>query len=321
MPQDISSWIEQNLRINADIQQNLLVSVVVILAILLLRQAIYFFVRRRTDDAAVIYRWRKATEYLTFILGFFALAMIWLPDASSFATYLGLLSAGLAIALQDPIADFVGWIFIVSRHPFSMGDRIQIGEHAGDVVDIRYFQFSLMEIGAWVDADQSTGRVIHIPNKKVFSEPLANYSKGISYIWNELTVQVTFESDWAKAKETLQAIAESQVAHLGDAARKRVAEANRRYMISYDKLTPIVYTRVVDSGVRLTVRYLTEPRKRRGSENAMWEAILSAFAAEPTIEFAYPTIRYYSHAQESTPPLRPEAMFGADREMADGPDG
>jgi small-conductance mechanosensitive channel len=310
MPEDIIYWIEQNFRISADVQTNLLASVAVILVLLILRQIINILVHRRTDDAAVIYRWRKATEYLALILGFIALIIIWLPDAGTFATYLGLLSAGLAIALQDPITNFVGWIFILWRHPFSVGDRIQIGDHAGDVVDVRYFQFSLLEIGSWVDADQSTGRVLHVPNKTVFTTTLANYSKGFSYIWNELAVIVSFESDWAKAKELLLEIANNHAAQKSVEAKDRVTEAARRYLISYENLTPIVYTKVVDFGVRLTIRYLTEPRQRRSTENALWEEILDTFAAEPTIEFAYPTVRRYIHPEESKPALRPEAIYG-----------
>ena len=312
MPEEISSWIEQTFRISRDNQNNLLYSIIVIVGLLLLRQIVNLVVRRRTDDAAVIYRWRKATEYLTLILGAVALLLIWLPDASSFATYLGLLSAGLAIALQDPITDFVGWIFIVWRHPFKVGDRIQIGEQAGDVVDIRYFQFSILEIGNWVEADQSTGRVIHIPNKKVFTEALANYTEGLSYIWNELAVDVTFESDWARAKEILQEIATKQAPQQGPDARKELKKIADRYYISYEKLTPIVYTRVIDIGVRLTIRYLTLPRTRRGTENAIWEDILIAFAAEPKIDFAYPTFRRYSLPEEGKPALRPEEIYGAE---------
>jgi small-conductance mechanosensitive channel len=314
VPEEIGSWIEQTFRISRDNQNNLLYSIIVIAGLLLLRQIVNLIVRRRTDDAAVIYRWRKATEYLTLILGIIALMLIWLPDASSFATYLGLLSAGLAIALQDPITDFVGWLFIVWRHPFAVGDRIQIGDQAGDVVDVRYFQFSILEIGNWVEADQSTGRVIHVPNKKVFTEPLANYTEGLSYIWNELAVDVTFESDWARAKEILQKIAMRQAPQQGPDARKQLKDIADRYYISYEKLTPIVYTRVIDIGVRLTIRYLTLPRTRRGTENAIWEDVLTAFAAEPAIDFAYPTIRRYSHTEEGKPALRPETIFRVDEE-------
>ena len=97
----------------------------------------------------------------------------------------------------------VGWCFILIRQPFKVGDRIQIGKVAGDVIDIRFFNFQLNEIGNWVDADQSTGRIIHIPNGIVFTEPQANYTAGFQYIWNEIPVLVTFESDWKKAKQLL----------------------------------------------------------------------------------------------------------------------
>jgi small-conductance mechanosensitive channel len=308
VPEEISSWIEQNFRIGIDIQANLLATVIVIFVLVLARQVVNAFVRRRADDAEAIYRWRKVTEYVTLALGIIVLILIWLPDARSFATYLGLVSAGLAIALQDPITDFVGWVFIIVRHPFVVGDRIQIGEHAGDVIDVRYFQFSLLEIGNWVDADQSTGRVMHIPNKRIFTEALANYGEGLAYIWNELMVDVTFESDWAKAKEILQEIAVRHGTQKGQEARQQIRNAADRYFISYDKFTPIVYTKVIDIGVRLTIRYLVEPRRRRGTADAMWEDILVAFAAEPKIDFAYPTIRRYAHEVEGKPGLRTEGQ-------------
>jgi small-conductance mechanosensitive channel len=97
------------------------------------------------------------------------------------------------------LANLAGWVFIVWRHPFRVGDRVQIGEHAGDVVDLRIFQFSLMEIRNWVEADQSTGKIIHIPNGIIFTSPLANYTHGFNYLWNEIPITITFESDWEKA--------------------------------------------------------------------------------------------------------------------------
>jgi small-conductance mechanosensitive channel len=219
---------------------------------------------------------------------------MWLEGIQSIATFLGLLSAGLAVALRDPVVNLVGWGFILWRRPFEVGDRIQIGEHAGDVVDLRIFQFTLLEIGNWVAADQSTGRVIHVPNGRVFSDALANYSKGFEYIWNEVPVLVTFESDWEKAKAYLLEIANRHAAHLSQAAEERVRQAARRFMIMYSALTPTVYTRVEASGVLLTVRYLCDPRQRRSSEQAIWEDILRAFAEHPDIKFAYPTRRVYN---------------------------
>ena len=133
----------------------------------------------------------------------FVVGSLWFRGFQSLSTYLGLLSAGVAIALQTPLVNLAGWFFILWRKPFHVGDRIEIGDVKGDVIDQRIFMFSLMEIGNRVDAEQSTGRVIHVPNGKVFSEPLANYTDGFQYIWNEIPVLLTFESNWEKAKEIL----------------------------------------------------------------------------------------------------------------------
>jgi len=161
------------------------------------------------------------------------------------------------------------------------------------VIDVRIFQFTLMEIKNWIKAEQSTGRVIHIPNGKVFTETQANYSKGFKYIWNEIPVLVTFESGWEKAKEILFEIVKKHSAHLSDRAEKKLREVSSRYMIFYSNLTPTVYTSVQDCGVLLTLRYLCKPRNRRDTEQAIWEEILKEFANHPDIDFAYPTTRFY----------------------------
>lgn len=228
----------------------------------------------------------------------FLVGRLWFSGFQSIATYLGLLSAGIAIALKDVVSNFAGWLFIISRRPFSVGDRIQIGNYAGDVIDTRVFQFTLLEIGNWVNADQSTGRIIHIPNGMVLSEVLANYSKGFQYIWNEIPVLITFESNWKKAKKILQKIADKDAEQLSKAAEKRVKEASKKFMILYSRLTPIVYTSVQDSGVLLTIRYLCEPQRRRDSEQVIWEDILEEFTKNNDIDFAYPTRRFYNHQIE-----------------------
>lgn len=289
----LTRWIEHNLRLSLSTQEKLFFTLIVLTTVWAVRLIVLALITRRTTDASVLYRWRKRSEYLALALVALLIGRIWIEDLRSAATFLGLLSAGLAIALQDPITNFFGWLFIIWRHPFDVGDRIQIGENAGDVIDIRYFQFTIMEIHNWVDADQSTGRVLHVPNKKVFNESLANYSKGFAYIWNEIPVQITFESDRQKTKEILLAVAEKHAAHLSTDARERVREAARRYMISYEKLTPALYTSVEASGVLMTVRYLCEPRQRRNSEHDIWEDILVAFDQQANIAFAYPTQRIY----------------------------
>ncbi len=277
--------------LTAQTLSKIVLSLVVILLLMIARRAVLRVIDRRVEERTSVYRWSKASSYTAFIVGLFIIVPIWLNAIRSVGTFLGLLSAGVAIALKDIVADLAGWVFIIWRRPFDLGDRIQIGGHAGDVVDTRIFAFTIMEIGEWVEADQSTGRIIHIPNASVFTEPLANYTTSFPFLWNELPVLVTFESDWRRAKEILAEIVEEQTRGVSKEAQRTLKETSKRFLIHYRKLTPVVYTSVQDSGVLLTVRYLCRPRERRGTTELLWERILEAFQGATDIDFAYPTHR------------------------------
>jgi len=302
--EQFGQWLQERLGLGMTAQWNLLASLLVILTIFIARRVTLSMVYRRTDDGRLRYRWQKTTSYVAFGTGLVLVASIWAGAIQSFGTFLGLVSAGLAIALKDLVVNLAGWVFIMWRRPFQLGDRIQIGDHMGDVIDVRIFQFTLMEIGNWVGADQSTGRVIHVPNGKVLSDALANYSRGFQYIWNELPILVTFESNWRRAKEALEEIINRHALHLSETAEHRIKEVSSRFMIFYSKLTPYVYTRVADCGVELTLRYLCDPRERRGTAHTIWEEVLDAFAEFDDVDFAYPTQRFYDNRTEGKPDAR-----------------
>jgi small-conductance mechanosensitive channel len=306
--ESLNLWLQQNLGIGTDAQLRLLETLIALAVLWVVRQVLLHTLIQRLSSTRSRYQWRKTVDYLFFLIGFFLIWPIWFRGVQSLATYLGLLSAGLAVALKDPIVDLIAWLFIVWRRTFEVGDRIQIGDYAGDVVDIRLFQFSLMEIGNWVDADQSTGRILHLPNEMVFTSVLANYTKGSQYIWNEIPVLVTFESDWEKAKSILKEIAREHADNMAASAEASFREAARKYLIQYDTLTSTVYTSVKDSGILLTIRYLCEPRQRRDSTQSIWESILHAFAKHADIDFAYPTQRFYNNVVEGKPGTKPEPV-------------
>ncbi len=310
----MQSGFPTDLTLNPDVQWKILKSLVLVLVLIVARRGVLALVERQVHEARLRYKWSKGTSYGVFVVGLLLLVQIWLEAIQSVGTFLGLVSAGLAIALKDLVADLAGWIFLMWRRPFDPGDRIQIGEHAGDVVDIRIFQFTILEIGNWVGADQSTGRIIHLPNSLVFQQPLANYSAGFPFLWNELPVLVTFESDWRKAKSMLEKIAEEETADLSSRAAETLKRTARRYLIHYRTLTSTVYTSVQDSGVLLTIRYLCEARKRRGTSQALWERILDSFKEELDIDLAYPTQRVYLNPlegkEEARAPLPPLSREG-----------
>lgn len=300
----IGEWIRVHLGLGVDAQLKLLLSLLVVAGVWLLRRLVVSVVERSVDDPRIRYQWSKGTAYAAFVLGLLFVTQIWLEALRQLGTFLGLLSAGLAIALRDPVSNLAGWGFILWRHPFEVGDRVQIGQHTGDVVDIRLFQFSILEVGNWVAADQSTGRVIHVPNARLFTESLANYTAEFDFVWHEMPVLITFESDWRKAKGILREIATDVASDAVDEARSAVKKASRKYLIHYRHLTPIVYTSVDASGVLLTLRLLCHARSRRGLTEAIWERILDAFHDAPDIELAYPTRRVFQNPVEGKPEIR-----------------
>jgi small-conductance mechanosensitive channel len=311
---DVSSAIQQWTSLDPGTQFALFKSLLLIVVVVVVRSVVLRIMRSRIDDVRSRYKWRKTITYISVVIAILLVGRVWFEGVRDIATFLGLLSAGLAIALRDPIVNLGGWLFIIWRRPFVVGDRIEIGHHAGDVIDQRIFQIILLEIGNWVDADQSTGRLIHIPNGLVFREALANYTRGMQYIWNEIGVLVTFESNWKKAKEILSEVVEAHAREVVEEAEQQMLKASRQFMIFYSTLTPTVYTTVKDSGVLLTLRFLCHPRRRRGTSQAIWEDILTRFGEADDIDFAYPTTRYYFNPAEgksgttpSGPPGEPPA--------------
>ncbi len=276
---------------------NVVTSIIIILVLWILHRILQRIIERKVEDIRSRFNWKKTSSYTIFIIGFMLVGRVWFEGIQSVATFLGLLSAGLAIALKDMISNLAGWVFIVWRKPFEVGNRIQIGDKAGDVIDLRPFQFTMLEIGNWVQADQSTGRMIHIPNGLVFTQPISNYDAGFKFIWNEVPVLITFESNWQKAKDILQTVVNEKALQVTGNVEKELQQTARKFLIFYSKLTPTVYTDVLDSGVRLTIRYLTEVRKRRGTTQAIWEEILTEFARHDDIDLAYPTLRVYKESE------------------------
>ena len=280
-------------------QSKMLTTFIIILVLSVIRISISRMVWKHTSDVKVRYQWKRVLSFIIPFLGLIMVASVWASAFEQFGAFLGLMTAGLAIALKDLLTNIAGWIFILFRKPFVVGDRVEVGEHRGDIIDIRLFQFTMLEIGNWVEADQSTGRIIHVPNGKVFQEPQANFSSGFEYIWNEIPVLITFESNWELTKKILEVLIEKYTIDTDVKAQKEIDEASKNYMIYYKHLTPIVYVAVKKDGVLLTVRYLCNPRQRRGTENQIWQEILTHFKEHDDIKFAYPTTRFYTAEEDN----------------------
>ena len=299
-------WLGQVTGLGSPTVAKLILTLAIVIVIWLIRWVWLAITNRRTDDPQVRYRWRKITAYTLTIIGLVSVGRVWLEGIQSLVTYMGLVSAGIAIALRDPIANWFGWIFIGWRRPFTIGDRIQIGELAGDVIDIGVSTFSVLEVGSHGLGEQTTGRIVHVPNGKVFVEHLTNTTQGFNYVWNEIPITVTFESDWEKAKTLLEGVLRDRTDSVTDEAERFIRDASRKFLIRSANVHPVVYTRIVPDGVELALRYVCEARSRRTSTQAICEAVLGAFGDEPSIDFAYRTSRIFRQTEEGKPALRVE---------------
>jgi len=286
-------WIRDQFGVTTATQGKVIASIVVVVVLVLVRWLVLRAVQRRFEEAWVGYRARKAATYTATVLGMAILAWLWIDAFNDLPTFLGLVSAGVAIALADVLKNLVGWGYILSRRPFRVGDRIEIDGTKGDVVDIRLFRFSVMEVGNWVDADQSTGRLIHIPNGRLFTNQIANYTEGFEYIWFEIPVLITFESDRKLARSIIEQALRDHAPDVERAAGSSIRETGRSYHIKFGALTPIVYLSVENSGVLLTSRFLVNVRQQRGVAQAIWTTILDGFDGTDAVELAYPTVRTF----------------------------
>lgn len=303
--------------------ENLGLSLLILVVIFAVRYMVLRTVLPRMHDAGAIFRTRRVSLYISVAALLLGLGWVWTHQLTNAGSFIGIMGAGIAIALTDVLKNLAGWGFIVFRRPFKRGDRIEIGPHRGDVIDIRMFRFSMLEIGNWVDADQSTGRIMHVPNGLLFSEPLANYTEEFPFIWNEVPVTVTFESDWERAVEIVQEVVDRHASDPQESgAAAYIEKAASQYLITYQYLTPMVYVKAVDHGVTVTGRLLVPARGRRAITSAVWQDLLRAIQASPGVELAYPTTRFFRADLEGTAdPGAPAASGASVAAGASGGDG
>jgi small-conductance mechanosensitive channel len=273
-------------------QAQLVLTAIWIAGLVIIRAAVLAIVKRRIEDTGVWYRTRKFLSYAIGLVGAIVVATLWV-EGSGIPTYIGFLTAGLAIALSDVLKNLAGWLYIVVRRPFRLGERIEVRGHKGDVVDIRAFRFTLFEIGTErVDAEQPTGRLLHMPNGTLFTEPVANYTEGFRHLWLEIPVLITFESDWEEAELLLSQVIEEVAPDRSEvAAGMELRKSADHYRIGLTMLDPVVFVTVRQSGILLTARVVAAVGRTRIMEQEIWKGFLRAIADRPDIELAYPTIR------------------------------
>lgn len=242
--------------------------------------------RRRHDVRNVL---RLVFGALGLIAGFGVLTRDWVGVLLS----LGVVGFAITFALQGALASLIGWLYIVTKRPYAVGDRIAIEDTRGDVTSIDLFVTEVWEIdGELVSSNQPSGRIVTVPNSVVLSSHVVNfYGEGVPYVWNELSVQVAYETDLDFAVEVMT---ETATDYLGEEMAAGVTQYRDRLEETPVELDvnerPTVNVVQEESWVDLRLRYLVHPRRGTRTRNALYRSILDRFNDHPD-RVAFPVSR------------------------------
>jgi small-conductance mechanosensitive channel len=225
---------------------------------------------------------------LTAVFLLLGVLSIWFDDPKKLATAFGLVTAGLAFALQRVVTATAGYFIILRGKTFNVGDRIVMGGVRGDVVALSFMQTTILEMGQppavqdadpamWVHGRQYTGRIVTITNAKIFDEPVYNFTREFPYLWEEMSVPVRYADDAGRAEAILMEAATKHTAKLGELGADDLAELQRRYFLADSDVRPKVYWRLTDNWVEMSVRFLAHAHGVRGLKDAMSREILRKF--------------------------------------------
>ncbi|HEY2232600.1 MAG TPA: mechanosensitive ion channel domain-containing protein [Candidatus Angelobacter sp.] len=248
------------------------------------------FIASRAPNPKEQYRRQRLLSTLVVVVGAVIIIGLWAKLLPHTSTFLGLIGAGLAVALREPLLSIAGRIAIFFGHMYTAGDRIEINKLSGDVIDVGFFYTRMMEIGNWIGGDQYSGRVIQFANAQVFGASVFNYTRNFAYIWDEIKLPITYASNIKAATEILKSVGGEYTREFMKDAEPQIERMQRIFMVPRFEVEPVVFMKVTDNWVELTLRYLVDPKKRRSASSYMFGEIFQQIREHKDIEIASSTM-------------------------------
>ena len=264
--------------------------IITIVAIAVIYVFFKFFIEkaaiRGIIDPRARYTLRKAITMLCYLVIVLGIVAIWINNTQTLALTFGLMAAGAAIVLQDILRNFLGGIMIFSAGLYRIGDRIEVNGKFGDVIDIGMMYTTLMEIKVWVEGDQPSGRLSILPNGYILTQAVNNYTKDHNFIFEDMTIPLTYGSDWKKAVDVIEEIVKNDAAAATKQAKAEIEHLGEKYYLQKKVVEPSVFVGIGDNGIRLSVRYVTDARDRRDTRDRITRKILDSLKQIPEIKMA-----------------------------------
>jgi len=275
----------------------------------------------RIQNPRRLYRDRKLLSTAVFVIGFIIIASVWGRLVPHHGTFFGLIGAGLAIALKEPLLSIAGRIAIFAGRIYDAGDRIQIGDSSGDVIDVGFFYTRLLEIGNWIHGDQYSGRILQFPNAQIFGAGVFNYTRDFQYIWDEVALNVTYESNLDAATKIMLDAGNRYTQDFLQGAEKQLRRMQQYFLVPDMELKTQVYVHVTTNWVGLTMRYVVDPKKRRAAATFLYRTIFDEIQKRDDIEIGSDTqtITYKAAEPKQAPPHLQQQHAGKElaREQAE----
>jgi small-conductance mechanosensitive channel len=278
-----------------------LTSLVLTVVYLILSVFLGLVLVRRIQELKTRYTANKVLFVLSIILIVVLCLRIWVTDTSMLIVSYGILAAGLAFALQDVFRNFVGGILTIISGYYIVGDRISIDDKSGDVMDIGIFNTTLMEIRGWVGGDQPSGRLLIIPNGLVLTHAFYNYTRDHSFVWDEISLPLTYDSDWRRARDIVLTIIRKETDAMTIQAETEIERIGEKYYLPKKVVEPSIYISLTDNWITLDARFVTDARTRRILRSRLSELILAAIESEHGITIASETMTVTSIQKTSGP--------------------
>jgi small-conductance mechanosensitive channel len=293
--------------------RKLLLTLLFIAALYVASYLLRFLLRiilRDTSGGRAAFWSRQGVKLLTVIVLVVGVISIWFDDPSRLGTAAGLVTAGVAVALQRVVTSFAAYFIILRGRVFTVGDRITMGGVRGDVVALGFMQTTVMEMGeppsvqdappsVWVQARQYTGRLVRVTNDKIFDSPVYNYTRVFPFFWEEIHIPTRYSDDRNKVEQILLEAARKHTTPFIEEAMKAAVALREGYTLPEQiELGPSVYYRLTDNWLELTVRFIVPERGVRGIKDAMSRDILAGLdeakigLASATYDIVgFPTVR------------------------------
>jgi small-conductance mechanosensitive channel len=231
---------------------------------------------RHFGRADARYRVRKFIAFFGYVCVVLFLAILFEDRLGRLSFAIGVVGAGVAVALQDVVASIAGAFSIGFSRLYTVGDRVQIGDNTrGDVIDIGLLRTTLMETGTWVSKDLYNGRVVRVPNSAVLKGTVYNYSQGFPFVWDEIKIVLTTTSDCRYAREMLLRTARESIGEYLIEAQISWRVVSDNYKIQKPPLEPFVTLSVVGGALEFGLSYVVEYTKRTAKQDELFSKIVA----------------------------------------------